>query len=81
MGLHGERGVLRTDWQDADVLAEKMYGQIMDDADLKAGDEVCVLVNGLGSTSIAELAIVYRKVKDLLDKDGIKVHDLSLIHI
>ena len=78
MGLHGERGVLRTDWQDADVLAEKMYGQIMDDADLKAGDEVCVLVNGLGSTSIAELAIVYRKVKELLDKDGIKVHDTDL---
>ena len=78
MGLHGERGVLRTDWQDADVLAEKMYGQIMEDADLKAGDEVCVLVNGLGSTSIAELAIVYRKVKELLDQDGIKVHDTDL---
>lgn len=78
MGLHGERGVLRTDWQEADVLAERMYGQIMEDADLSAGDEVCVLVNGLGSTSIAELAIVYRKVKELLDRDGIKVHDTDL---
>ena len=78
MGLHGERGVLRTTWQDADVLAEKMYGQIMEDADLKAGDEVCVLVNGLGSTTITELAIVFRKVKKLLDKDGIKVHDTDL---
>ena len=78
MGLHGERGVLRTTWQDADVLAEKMYAQIMEDADLKAGDEVCVLVNGLGSTTITELAIVFRKVKKLLDKDGIKVHDTDL---
>lgn len=78
MGLHGERGVLRTTWQEADVLAEKMYGQIMEDADLKAGDEVCVLVNGLGSTTITELAIVFRKVKKLLDKDGIKVHDTDL---
>ena len=78
MGLHGERGVLRTTWEDADVLVTKMYGQIMEDADLKSGDEVCVLVNGLGSTTITELAIAYRKVKELLDKDGIKVHDTDL---
>ncbi len=78
MGLHGERGVLRTTWQDADVLAEKMYGQIMEDAGIQAGDEVCVLVNGLGSTTITELAIAYRKVKKLLDKDKIKVHDADL---
>lgn len=78
MGLHGERGVLRTTWQDADVLVEKIYGQIMEDADLKAGDEVCVLVNGLGSATITELAIAFRKVKQLLTKDGIKVHDTDL---
>ena len=78
MGLHGERGVLRTTWQDADVLVEKMYAQIMEDAQLKAGDEVCVLVNGLGSTTITELAIAYRKVKKLLDRDGIKVYDTDL---
>ncbi len=78
MGLHGEIGVLRTSWQEADVLVEKMYAQIMEDADLLTGDEVCVLVNGLGSTTITELAIAYRKVKRLLDKDGIKVHDADL---
>ena len=78
MGLHGERGVLRAIWQDADVLVEKMYGQIMEDAGIQAGDEVCVLVNGLGSTTITELAIAYRKVKKLLDKDKIKVHDADL---
>lgn len=78
MGLHGERGVLRTQWQSADVLAEKMYGEIKKDTDLKAGDEVCVLVNGLGSTTITELAIVYRKVSGLLERDGIKVYDADL---
>lgn len=78
MGLHGERGVLRTSWQDADTLVEKMYSQLLEDADLKAGDEVCVLVNGLGSTTITELAIVFRKVKQLLVKDGIKVYDADL---
>lgn len=37
-----------------------------------------MLVNGLGSTTITELAIAYRKVKKLLDRDGIKVHDTDL---
>ncbi|MCI8293432.1 MAG: dihydroxyacetone kinase subunit L [Hespellia sp.] len=78
MGLHGEKGVFRTEWQDADVLAKKMYSQIMEDANLKIGDEVCVLVNSLGSTTIMELAIVYRKIKQLLSRDGIKVHDTDL---
>jgi len=78
MGLHGERGVLRTTWQDADALADKMYAHIMEDAELKAGDEVCVLVNGLGSTTITELAIVFRRVRQLLMKDGIKIHDTDL---
>jgi dihydroxyacetone kinase len=40
MGLHGERGVLRETWQEADVLVAKMYEQIMEDFDLKADDQV-----------------------------------------
>lgn len=78
MGLHGERGVLRTRWQPADMLTEKMYEQIKAEAVLEAGDEVCVLVNGLGSATIIELAIVYRKLHKLLNKDGIKVYDADL---
>lgn len=78
MGLHGERGVLRTGWQETDVLVERMYAQIMEDAGLSSGDEVCVLVNGLGSTTLTELSIAYRKLKKLLDRDGIKVHDTDL---
>lgn len=80
MGLHGERGVLRTKWEPADVLAEKMYEQIKEDTGLGEGEEVCVLINGLGSTTITELAIVFRKVKELLDKDGVKVYDTDLNH-
>lgn len=78
MGLHGEKGVLRTAWQDADALAERMYRQIREDAGIVKGDEVCVLVNGLGSTTLAELAIVYRKVYGLLAKEGVKVYDADL---
>lgn len=78
MGIHGERGILRTTWQSADTLVEKMYGQLKEESGVQSGDEVCVLMNGLGSTTITELAIAFRKLKELLAADGIKVHDTDL---
>lgn len=78
MGIHGERGIERTTMKPADELAQVLYTNIMDDMPLKQDDEVCVLINGLGSTTLLELSIVYRKVKELLDADGIKVHDADL---
>lgn len=75
MGLHGEPGIQRTVMQPADVLVSVLYENIMKEADIHQGDEVCVLINGLGSTTILEMGIVYRRLKELLDKDGICVHD------
>lgn len=78
VGLHGERGVLRTAMQPADRLVDKMYNQIMDEAGLEAGDEVCALVNGLGATSVTELAIAFRRLKQLLDSEGILIYDADI---
>lgn len=78
MGIHGEPGIQRTKMQPADVLTEELYRNLMKDAGLLKGDEVCVVINGLGATTNLELAIVYRKVKQLLDKDGIIVYDSDM---
>ena len=78
MGIHGEPGIRRTKIQPADVLTEELYRNLMKDAGLLKGDEVCVVINGLGATTNLELAIVYRKVKQLLDKDGIIVYDSDM---
>ena len=78
MGIHGERGVLRTKMEPADVLTEKMYDQLMADAQIPKGTEVCVLINGLGSTTLLELSIVFRKVKQLLLRDGYSIYDSDL---
>lgn len=80
MGLHGEKGVLRTKWQPADKLVEQMYAQIKEDMKPEEGCEVCVLVNGLGSTTLIELSIVFRRLKQLLDEDGIQIYDSELNH-
>lgn len=78
MGLHGEPGIQRTTMQQADVLTEELYRNIKADAGLIKGDEVCVLVNGLGSTTIIELSIVYRKLKQLLEADELSVYDADI---
>lgn len=75
MGIHGERGIERTTMKSADTLVETMYGTIQKEIQLTSADEVCVLVNGLGSTTLMELSIVYRKLQQLLKKDNVKVFD------
>ena len=39
-----------------------------------SGDEVVVLVSGLGATPVMELYIVYRKLVELLGKAGITIY-------
>lgn len=78
MGLHGEPGVERTHMQSADGLADRIYNSITEDMQVKSGSEVCVLVNGLGSTSILELSVVYRRILKRLSEDGISVWDADI---
>lgn len=78
MGLHGEPGIERTTMKSADELTLRMYSEIMREMQLKPGEEIAVLVNSLGSTTILELCIVYNKLGKLLEEDGLKVHDCEL---
>lgn len=75
MGLHGERGVSREKMRPADAVVEDMVIRIVADLPFESGDEVCLLVNDLGSTTWMELLIVTRQTGRLLDERGIKVHD------
>jgi len=75
MGLHGEAGVSREKLLPADPLVEKMMQHILADLPFQSGDEVCLLINDLGSTTMMELLIVNRKVRQILDAAGISVHD------
>ncbi len=78
MGLHGEPGVERTSMQSADELADRIYNAITEDMPLPRGSEVCVLANGLGSTSILELSVIYRRILKRLSDDGISVWDADI---
>jgi len=73
MGIHGEPGVRRGSLRSADQIVEEILSQITSDLPFQKGDEVSVLINGLGATPKEELYIMYKKVYELLKTQGIKV--------
>ncbi len=78
MGLHGEPGIERTKMKPANELVDRMYSELKAEMGLKEGDEIAVLVNGLGSTPLLELNIVYHELHKHIVKDGLKVHDAEI---
>lgn len=74
MGIHGEPGVRRGPLETADEIAQELTAAILADLPYRRGDEVGVLVNGLGATPKEELYILYRSVARILAAEGIRVH-------
>lgn len=78
MGLHGEPGIERTKMMPCSDMVERMYSELKAEMGLKEGDEVAVLVNGLGSTPLLELNLVYYELHKRMHKDGLKVFDSEI---
>lgn len=74
MGIHGEPGVWNGPLKTADDLAEESLKTLLDDMPVQAGENVCILINGLGATSVEELYILCNSVRRILDAKSIKVY-------
>ena len=74
MGIHGEPGVEVKKMITADEIAKIMMDRITADMPLKKGEEVSVLINGLGGTPLEEQFILYRKVHQILCGLGVSVY-------
>lgn len=74
IGHHGEPGIKVEDLKTADEIAQEMLGLILPDLPFSNGDEVAVLLSGLGATPLMEQYIVYSRVEDLLAEKGISVY-------
>ena len=48
---------------------------ILADLPFVSGDEVCLLINNMGATTMMELLIVNRKIRQILSEKGIAVYD------
>lgn len=74
IGHHGEPGIEVAPLESAEQIARRMCDVILADLPFKSGDEVVVLVSGLGSTPLMEQYILYGEVEKILESKGIKVH-------
>ncbi len=74
IGHHGEPGIEVAPLESAEQIARRMCDVILTDLPFKSGDEVVVLVSGLGSTPLMEQYILYGEVEKILESKGIKVH-------
>lgn len=74
MGIHGEKGIEVRKMMTADEIAATILKKILADISLERGDEVSVMVNGLGATPLEEQMIIYRAVHKNLTEQGISIY-------
>jgi phosphoenolpyruvate---glycerone phosphotransferase subunit DhaK len=74
MGIHGEPGVRRSKLKPADEVVDEILGYILEDMQLNAGEEVYVLVNGLGGLPVMDQYVCFRRVAQVLEEKEIKIH-------
>jgi dihydroxyacetone kinase-like protein len=73
IGHHGEPGVEVMPIRPANEMADLMLAHILPDLPFGAGDDLAVLVSGLGATPIMELYILYDRISEVLAGKGMKV--------
>jgi dihydroxyacetone kinase-like protein len=66
IGHHGEPGVAVAPTVPAAAMAELMLERVLPDLPFGGGDDVCVLISGLGATPLMELYILYGHVARIL---------------
>ncbi|MBT9259825.1 MAG: dihydroxyacetone kinase subunit DhaK [Clostridiales bacterium] len=73
IGIHGEPGRERMKLKSADEITEMLARPVMEDLGLRRGEKVIAMVNGMGGTPLMELFIVYRKLHQILEAEGIAI--------
>lgn len=73
VGLHGEPGRERTKYKPADEVIKIITDSVIEDLPFICGDEVALLINGLGGTPIGELYIAAGIVHEILRNRKLKV--------
>ena len=74
IGHHGEPGIEVCDLECAADMAKRMTDVVLPDLPFESGDEVVVLVSGLGATPVMELYVLYNEIEKIITGKGIKIY-------
>ena len=73
IGIHGEPGRRRVKMASANQIVDELLEATYSDLPYKPGDEVALMINGMGGTPISELYLLYGYAHEQLEKRGAKV--------
>jgi len=73
IGIHGEPGRKRVKMAPANAIVDEMLEAVASDLPYKAGDNVALMINGMGGTPISELYLLYGYAHEQVEKRGMKI--------
>lgn len=73
IGIHGEPGTRRAKIEPANKIVDELFDKVVHDIPYKSGNEVALMINGMGGTPISELYLLYGHANLLAEKFGLKV--------
>jgi phosphoenolpyruvate---glycerone phosphotransferase subunit DhaK len=73
IGIHGEPGRKRVKMAPANAIVDEMLEAVASDLPYKAGDDVALMINGMGGTPISELYLLYGYAHEQVEKRGMKI--------
>jgi dihydroxyacetone kinase-like protein len=73
VGIHGEPGRRREKLADANTIVDELLDAVVTDLPYQQGDNVALMINGLGGTPISELYLAYGRAHEQLARRGITV--------
>jgi dihydroxyacetone kinase-like protein len=73
VGIHGEPGRRREKLADANAIVDELVEAVASDGPYESGDDVALMINGLGGTPISELYILYGRAHEQLAARGLNV--------
>ncbi|MFZ4453707.1 dihydroxyacetone kinase subunit DhaK [Salibacterium aidingense] len=78
MGIHGEPGIERDTLQTAREITKQIVDRLLSDINVRAEEEVAVLINGAGATPLEELYIVANETNKLLHSYEISFYSMKV---
>src|ERR1700729_168167 len=73
VGIHGEPGRRREKLASANAIVDELLEAVVSDLPFSQGDDVALMINGLGGTPISELYLLYGYAHEQLAKRGINI--------
>ncbi len=73
VGIHGEPGRKRDKLKQASEIVAELVEAVVSDLPFTRGDDVALMINGLGGTPLSELYLLYGEAHQQVEKAGLNV--------